>query len=289
MYKSLWDIDIEQGFLLGWDSRTLLICQAIELEGLRIAAALHRWLWVRKPGEHWYPYRVYKNNWQTDVEVLSQFLGRVCALVFVVQRPFKVGFGHIWTWYLKRSEKYGKPNKKATIWGCLTTHLPFIWWVILGSAGRLHLATTCLARRRLRERCQGTTVKDGSCRSFRTTMTLWSTRICVIYIHIYIHLFMLIYVDLYPYIYNYPYSKIMSEMNLGNDELSALISSINTNLWKRRTWNNESCLPSLLGPSPNSSSQAAGRSRRMYKERSMTPTPRLMSERFHEDQKQQKS
>lgn len=46
---------------------------------------------------------------------------------------------------------------------------------------------------------------------------------------------MLIYVDLYPYIYNYPYSKIMSEMNLGNDELSALISSINTNLWKRRT------------------------------------------------------
>lgn len=154
-------------------------------------------------------------------------------------------FGHIWTWYLKRSEKYGKPNKKATIWGCLTTHLPFIWWAILGSAGRLHLATTCLARRRLRERCQGTTVKDGSCRSFRTTMTLWSTRICVIYI--YIHLFMLIYVDLYPYIYNYPYSKIMSEMNLGNDELSALISSINTNLWKRRTWNNESCLPSLLG------------------------------------------
>ena len=108
-------------------------------------------------------------------------------------------FGHIWTWYLKRSEKYGKPNKKATIWGCLTTHLPFIWWAILGSAGRLHLATTCLARRRLRERCQGTTVKDGSCRSFRTTMTLWSTRICVIYI--YIHLFMLIYVDLYPYIY----------------------------------------------------------------------------------------
>ena len=108
MYKSLWDIDIEQGFLLGWDSRTLLICQAIELEGLRIAAALHRWLWVRKPGEHWYPYRVYKNNWQTDVEVLSQFLGRVCALVFVVQRPFNVGFGHIWTYLDLISEKIWK-------------------------------------------------------------------------------------------------------------------------------------------------------------------------------------
>ena len=66
-----------------------------------------------------------------------------------------------------------------------------------------------------------------------------------IYIYIYLCWFMLIYIHIY--IYNYPYSKIMSEMNLGNDELSALISSINTNLWKRRTWNNESCLPSLLG------------------------------------------
>lgn len=119
------------------------------------------------------------------------------------------------------------------------------------------------ARRRLCERCQGTTgttVKDGSCRK--------STRICVIYIDL--CWFMLIYIHIQK-------SRVKWIWKMINYQPWYLLSTQTFGKGEHETTN------------PVSHPQAAGRSRRMYKERSMTPTPWLMSERFHEDQKQQKS
>ena len=187
MYKSPWDIDIEQGFLPVWDSRAQSVMPG-------------NWTWrtshrsyapqvaMGQPGEHWYPYRVYKNRWQMDVEVLiypvyPHFLAEFVLLFLWFNVRSKVDlewFGHVWTYLDLISEKIWniwKTQQESYNLGMF--HHPFTFHFMgdVGDVLRLHLTTNCFARRRLCERCQGTTgttVKDGSCRK--------STRICVIYI-----------------------------------------------------------------------------------------------------------